>query len=147
MALAVASPASGAYRTSPKEGKSIAQKYDQFGKWPFRTCWRIGPGGAGWWTVETGALKAPGILPGGIVCRFSSPADYIPDYGWVCIVYETAVKQDKKHKATRKVAKKTFQLEAVSRGLSQRVIGDWCNRIPGAVEPPLPPGAIGPPLF
>jgi hypothetical protein len=60
VALAVAAPASGAYRTSPKEGKSVVLKYYGI-KWPLRNCWRIGPGGAG----------SYGYLPGGIVCRQS----------------------------------------------------------------------------
>ncbi len=138
VALAVASPAlAGKYRTSPKEGKSIAQKYSQFGKWPFRSCWRIGGGGAG----------SYGILPGGIVCRFSSPPEYTPDYGWVCAVNDEAVKQDKKHKARPGLAKKTFQLEDVTVRGQSRWAGDWCNRIPSAVEPPPPTGAIGPALF
>ena len=47
LALAASPALAGKYRTSPKEGKSIAQKYSNFGKWPFRSCWRIGGGGAG----------------------------------------------------------------------------------------------------
>ena len=139
----VAAPALGAYKTSPNEGRAVSKSVirDYPGpssRWPFRGCWRIGPGGAGWW-VPLG--QAPGVLRGGVVCRFSTLPITSP-YGTACLLREFAVKQAKPVNG-----RKSFRLEEVSRGNSDRVDGPWCSREPGAEEPPPPIGAIGPNLF
>jgi hypothetical protein len=151
-AFAVAAPALGAYKTSPQEGRGAAQSvvndYPDPSQWPFRNCWRIGPKGAGWWSPPGGVGR------GGIVCRFSTwPPAFNPDLGYACLLREIAVKEIPKKKKKIKGIKKIFALWEVSRGNSQREtdpIDDgpsWCNREPGAEEPPLPTGAIGPALF
>jgi hypothetical protein len=146
VALALAaSPALGAYKTSPQEGRAASQSvindYPDPSAWPFRNCWRIGPKGAGWWSPPGGVGR------GGIVCRFSTEALGRPETGYACLLREIAVKEIPKKKKKIKGTKKIFALWEVSRGNSTRVDGDWCLRVPGAEEPPPPNGAIGPALF
>ena len=140
VALALAaSPALGAYKTSPEEGRKYAKLAkkaflkSESDEYKLRDCWRIGPGGVG------GTYK---FLPGGVVCRFSGPVLKTGFGEDACKFLDFAAKQGRKRNA--------FVTDHVTKFTSLRPywIGrEWCDFVPGAEEPPAPFGSKGPPLF
>lgn len=146
VALALAaSPAPGAYRTSPEEGlkyTTLHMKLDQGGRastYALRGCWRIGPGGVGTY----------GLYSGGVVCRFSGPVyQGGPNGEDACRIADYAAKQKKPKKS--KKAKKKFVTKFVTDNVTDYAVwpgGEWCRFEPGAEDPSPPLFSIGPRLF